>query len=59
MKKCQFCELKSSQSKLFSDAKHFAFEDIDKATAKQYVLVCTDKHIETPWMWKARTLSSR
>ena len=48
MKKCQFCELKSSNSKLFSDAKYFAFEDIDKASAKQHVLVCTNKHIETP-----------
>ena len=48
MKKCQFCELKSSNSKLFSDAKYFAFEDIDKASAKQHILVCTNKHIETP-----------
>lgn len=52
MDPCEFCKIlqKPSLAKtpiLYQDDQFFAFYDIEKATAKEHILVCTKEHIET------------
>ena len=46
---CEFCKIlhKNTEAILFQDNQFFAFHDIDKASAREHVLVCTKEHIET------------
>ena len=52
MDPCEFCKIlqKPSLAKtpiLYQDDQFFAFYDIEKATAREHILVCTKQHIET------------
>ena len=45
---CEFCEIifKKREILIYDDEKVAAFHDIDKASAKEHILVCPLQHVE-------------
>lgn len=49
---CEFCDklkqcTRNDSELLYEDSDFFAFYDIDRATAREHILVCPKEHIET------------
>jgi diadenosine tetraphosphate (Ap4A) HIT family hydrolase len=46
---CEFCDIlqKGTEQLLYKDSEFFAFYDINKASAVEHILVCTNEHLES------------